>query len=554
MTSGFDFWKTLAGLSIFLLGMYFLETSIRQLAGRSFKLFLKKHTSHRLRAVAGGTIVTGILQSSSVVNLMVLAFVSAGIISMQNALAVILGSNLGTTMSSWLIATLGFKLDIENFAFPITGIAGLAMMIIREENKWHQLSRFFLGFGFLFIGLSFIKTGVEHFVSGIDLSLLKKYPLFIYVLAGLLITSLIQSSSATVAIVLAALYTNVITLKMAALIVLGSETGTTIKLLVAAANASAISKRVALGNFLINTSTVIVIFIFLNPLLRFISGTLRITDPLVALVFFQSFINGSSILLFYPFLSGFGNFLNRLFRKAGDVTLFIDKVRFTDKELAFVAFKNETRHFLEHVIGFSLSVFEVYKHPGFTSTDTRDFDRKNIQEKYDNIKDLHGRIHNYYVQLQTQSNLKEDTELIDLYISAVRNGMYAAKSIKDALSDIQQLRNSSNDVKYGFYLEMRQKFEDQLMIMIDLLKSSGPSRKEDLVHIYKLVVNNYSRQLAVLYRSGTTQRLTEIEVSTIINFNREIYTCLKSLIYALKGYLLNAREAGSLDELPGFIR
>ena len=127
--------KMLAGVGIFLLGMSFLEDALRKLAGRSFKLFLRNQTTNKFKAIAGGAIVTGVLQSSSVVNLMVLAFVGAGVITMQNALAVILGSNIGTTLTSWLVASLGFAFNIELFSLPIVGIAGLAMALIRSNNR-----------------------------------------------------------------------------------------------------------------------------------------------------------------------------------------------------------------------------------------------------------------------------------------------------------------------------------------------------------------------------------------------------------------------------------
>ena len=124
-----------------MLGMNFLEEGLHNLAGRPFKLFLKKQTSHKLRAIAGGAIVTGLLQSSSIVNLIVLAFVGAGVIQMQNALAVILGANLGSTFCSWIIATVGFEFNIESFALPIAGISGIAMLLTNKESRWNHWFR-----------------------------------------------------------------------------------------------------------------------------------------------------------------------------------------------------------------------------------------------------------------------------------------------------------------------------------------------------------------------------------------------------------------------------
>ena len=126
----------LAGIALFLLGMRLLEESLQQLTGRAFKLFLKRQTASKPKAILGGAVVTAILQSSSVVNLMVLAFVGANVLQMQNALAVMLGSNLGTTFSSWIIATVGFKLNIENSA---TIKYAKIIVIIINEIGWYKI-------------------------------------------------------------------------------------------------------------------------------------------------------------------------------------------------------------------------------------------------------------------------------------------------------------------------------------------------------------------------------------------------------------------------------
>ncbi|HCM75531.1 MAG TPA: sodium:phosphate symporter, partial [Cytophagales bacterium] len=222
-----------AGIGLFLLGTNFLEEALSKLAGRSFKVFLKTQTNNKLKAVASGAIVTAVLQSSSVVSLMVLAFVGSGVLAMQNALSVILGANIGTTLTSWIVATLGFKINIESIAYPLVGVFGIAMALFQKEGKGYQWSKFFVGFGLLFVGLSFMKSGFEVVAQEFDFSVLDDYPLIIFVLVGFVLTSLIQSSSATVAITLTALNSDAVTLLAAMAIVLGSEVGTTIKLLIA---------------------------------------------------------------------------------------------------------------------------------------------------------------------------------------------------------------------------------------------------------------------------------------------------------------------------------
>ena len=352
-------WKLLTGVAIFMLGMNFIEESLHKVAGRPFKLFLKRQTSSNLKAITGGALVTGVLQSSSVVNMMVLAFVGAGVLTMQKALAVILGDNLGTTVDSWFFATVGFKVAIGNIAYVFIGIAGIATIITNKSKRWYQWSKFLLGIGFLFFGLEFMKSGMMELVKKIDLSEMNNYPPVLFLLIGLLITSLIQSSSATIAILLSALYANAISLYAATAMVLGSEIGTTLKFLLASVNGIADKKRVALGNFLFNVITSLLVLIILQPVNYFITGLIGVKNTLLALTFFQSLINLMGIILFFPFLNLFSKFLEKLFTKSDEDTLFIHKVTPENTDLALDAFEKEIEYFLYYVIEYSLNIFGV---------------------------------------------------------------------------------------------------------------------------------------------------------------------------------------------------
>jgi phosphate:Na+ symporter len=134
--------KLLAGIGFFLFAIYLLEDSLKNLSGRSFKLFLQRITKNKAGAATGGAIVTGILQSSSLVSFMVLAFVGAGVFTMSKAMAIILGANLGTTLVSWVIAALGFTVDIEIVAYPAVCLGGL-LFILFGNRKTSNTSRFF---------------------------------------------------------------------------------------------------------------------------------------------------------------------------------------------------------------------------------------------------------------------------------------------------------------------------------------------------------------------------------------------------------------------------
>lgn len=548
-------WSLLAGIAIFLLGMNMLEESLKQLAGRPFKLFLKKQSSSRPKAIIGGAVVTAILQSSSVVNLMVLAFVGANVIRMQQALAVMLGSNLGTTFSSWIIATVGFRLNIENIALPLAGLSGLTMFLSSKNSKLQHWSRLLFGTGLLFIGLNMIRNGMESSLTGINLSAFNTYPLIIFLLIGFTITSIIQSSTVTIAIVLSALHAGAIELIAAMAIVLGAEIGTIIKLVLASMNGLAAKKRVALGNLLFNGITTTIIFIGIYPVHRFITETIMIKDNLLALVFFQSFVNMAGIILFYPFLNIFTRFLENRFRNNSDESLFTGKVAASDTELALLALEKEVTHFLLHGISFTREAFGLPADERLTEKWHIGNDKSGLGQQYAYLKQLHGEALGY--ALKVQNNCTDDSFTVKLnqLAAANRNTMYAVKSVKDALQDIDQLKNSSNDLKYAFYGNAREKAADfcnrAVSLIIQKKKGSGFPGLND---IHKRIIDGYAGTLQLLYGEQTHESVSEFEISTLINLNREMHTAYKSFMFALKDLVLDAKEAAYFDDLPGFIR
>lgn len=545
----------LAGVAFFLLAMNFIENTLRQLAGRRFKLFLKKQTDNRLKAIGGAAIVTGLLQSSSIVNLLVLSMVGAHVLQMENGLALILGANLGTTLSSWIVATLGFNFNIENMLLPVVGIAGIFMAFINSENKWYLLIKFLFSLGFLFVALGFIKSGMEGFVKQTDLSLFTQYPVIVFIILGVLLTAIIQSSSATIALTLSALHTDAISLYTATAIVLGSEIGTTFKLFLASANGLAIKKRVALGNFLFNFITVVLLFILLRPINSFITDVLQLKNNLIALVFFQSMVNLTTVILFFPFLKRFSKFLQKRFPDSEDESFYIGKVPVNESELALDALENEIKHFIILVVNYNLVSFDLAGNMKNNNTVHKNFYPKTLTEKYDYIKQLHGEIHGFCLKVQNTSLVKSETERLNQLIATIRNIMYAAKNIRDAQLDIEQISNSSNDIKYSFYKESGEKllnFYNRVTSMIE--EEYGLTHYDELTALYQSVTKGYSETLQLLYQESMTNRISEIEISTLINFNRQLYTSFKSILFGLKDYLLTIKEAEYFDSLPGFIR
>lgn len=548
--------KLCAGVGLFLFAMYLLEESLKNLSGRNFKIFLKRITKNKIGAVAGGAIVTGILQSSSMVSLMVLAFVGAGIFTMKNALAIILGANLGTTLDSWLVATLGFKTNIEVIAYPTVFIGGLLLIIFDKRKSIKYLSYFLFGFGLLFIGLSFMQTAMEAQVKNFDFAQYSEMPLIIYLAVGFFITLLVQSSSVTMALTLTALNTGAVNFPIAAVIVLGSETGTTIKLMLSGIGGTASKKRVALGNILFNIFLTILAFSLLKPILHLISDIFKITNPLIGLVTFSSLINLFSIILFLPLLNPFVLFLEKFFKDTdATAAAFIGNANISEPQTALDLFRLETAYFLYNSMLFNLEQFEIETKWLQTNSDFNSINnRKNIQlktleEKYEFLKLLQGELQLFYLSLRAKLKEEEYTELNQL-VSSVRSSMYSVKSLKDVKSNIANLSRSSKNIKFELFIARKTQTENLYKLLNTLIEKPKKTISATLLTAFTDIQNNYISTLNNFYKEALSSPLESIDTTIVINFNRELFSSNNAMIIAVKNLLLDENELEIFNDVP----
>lgn len=548
--------KLAAGIGLFLFAMHLLEESLKNLSGRNFKLFLQRITKNNIGAVAGGIIVTVVLQSSSMVSLMVLAFVGAGVFSMKNAMAIILGANLGTTLASWLVATLGFKVNIEIVAYPAVCIAGLLLIIFGNRKTIKYISYFLFGFGLLFIGLSFMKTAMENQVQNFDFSPYAQMPLIVFLLLGFVFTVIIQSSSVTMALTLSALYAGAINFPIAATIVLGAETGTIIKVLLSAIGGNASKKRVALGNLLFNIFITAFAFALLNPILLLITDVFIIKDPLIGLVAFSSFINLLAILIFLPILNFYSRFLEHFFKETdASAAAFIGHASVAEPETALDLFRRETKYFIHNSMLFNLELFKIdtqslRKQSDFKEiNEKRDYFSKTKEEKYEFLKQLQGELQAFYLALRTKLQPEQGSELNQL-IAAVRSAMHAVKSVKDIGSNITNLRSSSKDIKYNFFLYHKKETEKLYQELNAFISKEKEASFENLQAVFDTIQNNYTAVLNDFYTNAQNTAIEDIDITTIINFNRELFTSNKAILMAVKDSLLDEKQATEFNEIP----
>ncbi len=546
--------KLSAGIGLFLFAMYLLEESLKNLSGRNFKLFLQRITKNRIGAVTGGAIVTAALQSSSMVSLMVLAFVGAGVFTMKNAIAIILGANLGTTLDSWVVATLGFKVDIEVAAYPAVFTGGMLLILFGNRKTIKYISYFLFGFGLLFIGLSFMKTAMEAQVKVFDFANYAQMSLVVFLLIGFIITMLVQSSSVTMALTLSALHAGAITFPAAAAIVLGSETGTTIKILLGSMGGNASKKRVALGNFIFNIFLTVLAFSLLKPILFMITDIFSIKDPLIGLVSFSTLINLGCIFIFLPFLNPFAKLLERLFKDTDTLAAgFINHANIAEPETALDLFRSETEYFIHNSLLFNLALFDIdieplCVHPDFRPiNDKRKLFSKTLEEQYEFLKQLQGELQTFYLLLRTKVRDEQNSQLSQL-ISAVRSCMHSVKSMKDVASNIDDLRRSSNNIKFDFFMHHKKQTDDlykQLNAMINEKKNNVKM----LQSIFLEIRNNYSKALNDFYKDAQNTPIADLDITTALNFNRELFTSNEAMLMAVKDFLLEEKEANYFNEI-----
>ena len=548
--------KLCAGIGIFLFAMYLQEEALKNLSGRRFKILLQRVTRNRLGAVAGGIIITVLLQSSSIVTLMVLAFVGAGIFTLRNALGIILGANLGSTLYNWIVVSLGFKFNLELVAYPLVCIGGLLIVLTANRKYYMYLSYFLLGFGLLFIGLGYMKSAME--AQAFDFSGYAGNPLAVYLLVGFIITLIVQSSSVTMALTLSALSIQAVSFSMAVAIVLGSETGTTIKILIGTIGGSVAKKRVGLGGFLFNVLLTIVAFLLIHQIIHFIVDILRIHDPLIGLVFFSSFVNLLGIIVFLPFLDLFTKLLSLCYKDAHvGYAAYISDANIGEPQTALDLFRRETEYFIHNSMLFNLELFKaesgmLQSDPKYLDIrDDKKFKSGTREEMYEFLKHHQGELQTFYLRLRSRLEGEQNIQLNQL-IAAVRSSMYAVKSINDVTSNLDNLKRSSKDVKFELFLHHKREIT-ALYSELFLLQSKGIVPKPSKFHaLFNNVRKSYGQTLNEFYRKAQTNTLQELDITTAINFNRAFFTSNKAMIMSLKDLLLADKEAQDFDALLAY--
>jgi phosphate:Na+ symporter len=553
MASTLDIWKLLAGLGIFLFGMLLIEASVKALSGRTFRRIIRTYTNGRLRAIGSGALVTALLQSSSAVSLMVLAFVGAGVMSMQNAIGVIMGSNIGTTLTAWIMATIGFKIKIETLALPFIGIGAIGLILFKPTTRAAQVTRLSIGFGFLFLGLDFMKISVESFAQDFSLADFIPYGLWVYLIVGILFTALMQASAATIAIVLTALNSGLITFDIGAVMVIGANIGTTITVLLGAIGGSPAKKRVSMSHLMFNLGTGLVAFAGLSVMVGAVSMVVDIgRNSLTGLALFHTLFNLVGVTLFFPFLGLFANLLNRIYPDHKTLlTVYLSQTPPEVTDAATAALRKEIGHLLQEGQLYNLRMLRIDEKLVFDSDLPFEKSRRRkytLDELYENIKLLHAEIFTFYSGIQTSRLNRAEAKELERLIYASRNMMNAIKNFKGVRHNMEEFDGSDNPYLNTQFKLFRKRIVELYLTMGRILgMEDQEAQYRSLLTAFIQIEEADNRFIRSTMAAVAEKKIQEMEIASLVLVNRLFTQSCRMQIYGMKDLLLTQEQITHFD-------
>ena len=462
-----------------------MSDALLDLAGDHMRSILAKATSVRFLAVLTGFTITAIIQSSSATTLMVVSFANASLLTLTESIGVIMGANIGTTVTAWLISILGFKVSMSSIALPLVGLGFLLSLSSKKKLKYW--GRFIIGFSILFIGLQFLKDSVPDLQNHPEtFAFLSSYTdkgylsVFLFLFIGSLLTVVLQSSSATMALTLIICFEGWIPFEMAAAMVLGENIGTTITANLAAWVANYRAKRTARAHFIFNIIGVIWMLVFFWVFLDaidFIVQKIEHASPFtqaaaipVALSLFHTSFNIINTTLLIGFVSLIGRIVTWMVPEVPEVMMNIEQPRYLDKssmrypQTAIKALLDESLRLYEKTT-YKVITHGLHVHREQIESDEelkkilRNFDFIEIDVDkiyYQKIKHIYGQIVAYATSLQGKFELEEDKiKLIRSLLRADRLMVGVVKDIKPLHINLTRYIQSDNEYIREEYNRLR---------------------------------------------------------------------------------------------------
>jgi phosphate:Na+ symporter len=529
------------GLVLFLFGMSQLEDGISALGYETFKRWLSNSTASAAGSAFTGVVSTAILQSSSMVSLLVLAFAAAGALPLYNAIGVILGANVGTTVTGWLVATIGFKLSLQVLALPLMAGGGLLQLVAVRAGSLRAPGLALFGLGLVIFGIDLMVSVVEDLPLHWDIGALSGHGPWVYFLVGAAMAALIQSSSATIMITLAAIHAGVLGLPAAAALVIGANLGTTSTTVLGSIGGHAIKRQLALAQFVFNLAVSTAAFFMLLPLLPALLGWLAVDDPLYALVAFHSLFNLLGLLVFLPLLRPFSHWIGRWFLDDEDMdgSLLGQPAEVVDAALLATqraVYEMRLRATVLNLHAFHLQPTQLQLSGTLQQDLDASFDKHIATDQlYILIKRQEADLLAFSFELQEQPLTPAQALQLQRQLREARAMIYSAKTLNDIRRNLLELRHNQREEINQWYKAHREFVKLSYRRYLPLAGADvlQPDQREILAglssdnEIHYLEANKRVSELAARHGVGG------VELSTMLNVNHEVHHALKSLLLSI---------------------
>ncbi len=511
--SFFDLLRLLGSLALFLYGMKIMSEGLQKFAGDSLRKILTAMTTNRVTGVLTGMLITALIQSSSATTVMVVSFVNAGLLTLTQSIGVIMGANIGTTVTAWIISALGFKVDISAFALPLLAV-GLPLLFSGKSSR-KSVGEFIFGFSFLFMGLEGLKTNAPDLSANPDmLAFVQNYTdmgffsILLFLLIGAILTMIVQASAATMAITLIMCANGWIDFHLGAALVLGENIGTTVTANLAAITGNTQARRAALAHLMFNVFGVCWVLVLFYPFTAgvswFVTNVMKVADPSVAVSFklaaFHTAFNISNTCIMIWFVSFIEKTVCALIRtKQEDEEYrlqYITSGLLSTAELSVLQAQKEITLFSER----TARMFNMVKTLLYEKNEDAFLKTYSRIEKYENISDrMEVEIANYLTQVSEGRLSSESKEEIRVMLRAVSE----IESIADSCNNLARTIKRRNEFKSNFTAEQNahidRMFElvTQALDRMNAIMHKDTLERNDINESYNIEneINNYRSQL-----------------------------------------------------------
>ncbi|MFS4417930.1 Na/Pi cotransporter family protein [Maribacter sp. 2307ULW6-5] len=566
-----NFETVAAGIAILLFGMIMLEEGFKVFAKGPLQTILKKTTDKVYKSLAAGALVTAFIQSSSLVSIVAISFVSAGLIGLVGGMGLIFGANMGTTATAWLVAAFGLKIKISALAMPML-VFGIVFSL-QKRPSLKGLGSILAGLGFFFLGIFYMKEGFDTFKEFIDLT---EYAIpgfmgiLVYIGVGIVITAMLQSSSATLALILTALAAGQIEYDNALGLTIGANIGTTITAILGSISSNVAGKRLAGAHLIFKLVTGIVALAILYPLMDLVDFLIREMgiaedDFTLKLAMFHTVFNIMGVIIVLPFMQQIERFLLWLLKEKKEKG--IEEPKFLNETImelpgtAVNALMKETRYLYENAI------FEIVTHAmNIHREDVRsDLETKEVVKNskddfgvdvrelyYSKVKTIYGEIIRYATTLQsTQKMAKEQNDTLSEIIVANRKMVEIIKATIEMRINISQYLGAGNKDMEGEYDAFRKKLVKVLRVIYQFKTEADKQRYHDeLLALRREAKKGKHLANASINTLIAENRINADMASSLLNDKDNLNEIIKNLISVAELLYLNEDSLFQNDTDP----